>query len=185
MARRVKRPPAKILTRLALRNALVLYHQPLSVKLTATASATVGSSYNPETGQAGTKQAFNASASVCPVNLKSEARNSKQILNPNVTRNKTKLLINVTHVMILFRSFEFWKFEIVSNFDIRYSDLIVQIGYATPWKYFSTKNTKEISKKQTALIVSLFFRRPFFPFRHRLSWPWPFLSSRICFSRFW
>jgi len=62
----------------------------------------------PYPGQAGSNQIFTLFASACPENSKSEARNPKQILNPNVPITKTMAVFDILHVMIIFGSFEFW-----------------------------------------------------------------------------
>ncbi len=41
---------------------------------------------------------------------------------------KTTAILDKIDIVTWFESFEFWSFEFVSNFDIRFSDLIKVIG---------------------------------------------------------
>jgi hypothetical protein len=45
-----------------------------------------------------------------------------------MTETNTELYI--ISFMVMFGSFEFWSFVLVSDFDIRYSELISSIGYS-------------------------------------------------------
>jgi hypothetical protein len=59
-------------------------------------------------------------------NSKPETRNPKQILNSNVPMTKTIIVYYIIKVKILFGPLEFLSFGFVSDFGIRYSDLIIK-----------------------------------------------------------
>ena len=86
--------------------------------------------------------------SVCLQNSKSEARNSKQILNSNVPMTKTRSIF-LYRTIILFLSFEFWSFEIVSTHFIksggfRYSDFFLIF----PHSAFRLPHSRRLSSLQ-------------------------------------
>ena len=75
---------------------------------------------------------FSALCFVKNRNTKSESRNQKQIQNSNFLMFKTRLVPDTRNDTILFVSFEFLSFDIVSNFVYRYSSFVCRAKDALP-----------------------------------------------------